>query len=323
MDEMNNRQFQQNDHPADVNAGQTNMVGTPKEQTKSKLNLTAIIIAAIVAVTVIAVALILVLGNKGGDNDSDDTIGSSDGENKLKNPLKYSKGLDYEVNEDGVTCTITGIGECRDIKVIIPDEIDGYKVTSIGGCAFYMCESLKSITIPNSITSIEDLAFSGCTSLTSMTIPDSVTSIGWGAFYYCTSLENIYVDENNPYFSSIDGNLYSKDGKTLLKCAAGKKQTSFTISNSVTSIGECAFSHCNSLKSITIPSSVTSIGDHAFAWCTSLQSIVIPQNVKSIDEDAFLRCDSLTIYCEVESNPDNWSCNWNSCDCPGVWGYKG
>ena len=57
-------------------------------------------------------------------------------------------------------------------------------VTSIGGCAFYSCTRLTSITIPNSVTSIEG-AFVNCSGLTSITIPNSVTSVGNYAFYGC------------------------------------------------------------------------------------------------------------------------------------------
>ena len=146
----------------------------------------------------------------------------------------------------------------------------GDSVTSIGSSAFSGCTSLTSITIPNSVTSIGGSAFSGCTSLTSVVIGDSVTSIGPRAFSSCTSLTSILVDENNANYKSIDGNLYSKDGKILMRYAPGKKDTVFTIPNSVTSIGDYAFENCDSLTSVVIGNSVTSIGNEAFYNCTSL-----------------------------------------------------
>ena len=133
-----------------------------------------------------------------------------------------------------------------------------YRVTSIGDYTFYYCESLTSVTIPNSVTSIGWYAFKGCSSLTSITIPNSVKSIGYAAFLSCESL------------------------------------TSVTIPNSVTSIGHTAFLGCESLTSVTIPNSVTSIGEGAFGGCTSLTSITIPNSLKSIGEGAFLKCSSLT-----------------------------
>ena len=110
-------------------------------------------------------------------------------------------------------------------------------VTSIGGCAFFYCTGLTSVTIPDSVTSIEGGAFSDCTGLTSVTIPNGVTSIGHDAFSGCTRL------------------------------------TSVTIPDSVTSIGEHAFSSCTRLTGITIPDSVTSIGSYAFSDCSNLTSV--------------------------------------------------
>ena len=193
----------------------------------------------------------------------------------------------------------------------------GNSVTSIGNFAFSDCTSLTSVTIGNSVTNIGNSAFSGCTSLTDIAIPDSVTSIGYGVFSYCTSLTSIIVDENNTAYKSIDGNLYTKDGKTLIQYATGKTDESFsipaevdtvgdeafygctsltsvTIGNSVTSIGECAFSDCTSLTSVTIPDSITSIGEQAFRDCTSLTSVTIPDSVTSIGDRAFSDCTSLT-----------------------------
>ena len=174
-------------------------------------------------------------------------------------------------------------------ELIIPDG-----VTSIGDYAFEGCTSLTSIMIPDSVTSIGDYAFEGCTSLTSIMIPDSVTSIGYVAFFDCTGLTSITVDEDNTSYQSIDGNLYSKDGRTLIHYAIGKKNTSFTIPDRVKSIGEWAFRDCTGLTSIVIPDSVTSIGWYAFGDCTGLTSIVIPDSVASIGFGAFYNCTGLT-----------------------------
>ena len=187
-------------------------------------------------------------------------------------------------------------------------------VTSIGNYAFYKCSSLTSVTIPNSVTSIGDEAFYYCSSLTSVTIPDSVTSIGDGPFARCYKLTEIQVSAGNTHFKSVDGILFSADGKTLIRVPGGLTEytipdgvtsigssafcyydslTSVTIPDSVTSIGDRAFLHCHSLTWVTIPNSVTSIGDFVFSHCWSLTSVTIPNSVTSIGDSAFSHCTSL------------------------------
>ena len=139
-----------------------------------------------------------------------------------------------------------------------------------------------------------DRAFANRTSLTSVTIPDSVISIGSYAFYSCDSLKSITVDENNHNYESIDGNLYTKGGKTLVRYAIGKADTSFVIPDSVTSIGDDAFYKCTSLTNITIPDSVTSIGSRAFYNCYRLSSVIIPDSVTGIGSGAFEYCFGLS-----------------------------
>ena len=182
-------------------------------------------------------------------------------------------------------------GYCESLtSVTIPDS-----VTSIGSCAFYDCTGLTSITIPDSVTSIGNGAFYNCTGLTSVTIPDSVTSIGDEAFNNCTRLTSITVKEGNPKYSSDEyGVLFNKDKTLLIQYPIGNKRTSYTIPDSVTSIGDWAFAQCTGLTSVTIGNSVTSIGEAAFWLCTSLTSVTIGNSVTSIGSSAFSMCVSLT-----------------------------
>ena len=138
-----------------------------------------------------------------------------------------------------------------------------------------------------------DRAFRGCSSLQEINIPSSVTSIGDRAFEWCIGLKTINVSISNTKYQSIEGVLYSKDLKTLIRYPEGIKQNSFNIPNSVTSIGNEAFEWCTGLQEINIPNSVTSIGNGAFSSCSSLQQIKIPNSVTSIGNEAFSWCSSL------------------------------
>jgi len=137
-------------------------------------------------------------------------------------------------------------------------------VTSIGSYAFCGCSGLTGVTIPNSVTGIEDWAFYDCSGLTSVTIPNSVTIIGEGAFLECSGLTEIKVEKDNPNYCSLDGVVFNKTKTTLVLYPSGK-QGFYTIPNSVTRIGEMAFSSCKGLTSITCKANVPpTCGSSAF-----------------------------------------------------------
>ena len=209
----------------------------------------------------------------------------------------------YSLKFINISDNLTTIGNgafsgCQSLTSIdIPD-----KVTTIGSDVFSSCSSLSSVVLGKSVTNIGNGAFSSCYSLESLFIGDSVTTIGYSAFSNCGQLANIYISENNQSFKDIDGNVYSKDGKTLIRYAIGKKDNTFFIPECVTDISAEAFSFSSWLTSIVIPDNVISISEEAFLYCDSLQSVVIGVGVTSIASNAFEYCSSLTTITVSDEN---------------------
>ena len=170
-------------------------------------------------------------------------------------------------------------------QLVIPEAIDGVKITNIDSRAFQKSQTvfnekdnlryigskdnpylflvgasknLATYGIDSGCKYIGYQAFYECSNLANITIPNSVTTIGEYAFYKCSGL------------------------------------TSVMIPDSVTSIGVSAFENCSNLTSVTIPNSVTSIGDYAFSCCSGLTSVTIPNSVTSIGDWAFEYCRALT-----------------------------
>ena len=199
--------------------------------------------------------------------------------------------------------------ECLSPNFIYEDDVlfnkDKSKIIS------FRNQAVKSYIIPNSVTSIGEWAFEGCSSLTDIVIPDSVTSIGESVFSGCSSLEYISLPKSviclngNPFFNwngkleCLSPNLIYEDdvlfNKDKSKIISFRNQAviSYIIPDSVTSIGDRAFSGCSFLFGIVIPNSVTSIGDRTFCGCSFLTEVDIPDSVTSIGNGAFYDCNSL------------------------------
>ena len=159
--------------------------------------------------------------------------------------------------------------------------------------AFSGATKLTSIDIPDSITMIGSLAFENCERLTNIKIPSGVVSIANDAFKGCSALTNISVAKNNPTYYSLDGNLYTKEDNVLMCYVGGKEETSFTIPDGVTKIGDAAFSDCDNLTSVSIPNSVTMIGASVFSDCDNLTSVILPNGMIRVGWSAYRYCDNL------------------------------
>ncbi len=210
--------------------------------------------------------------------------------------------------------TVTGIGSyiLRDMDFVqsieIPDSVTyigsfvfenckslvsvslGSGLKTIHNSAFQDCVSLKNLVIPDSVKQIWKYAFKGCKSLIEVSIPENVTFIEEGVFSECSSLSTVNVSEANQEYISEDGILFNRE-KTLIKLyPAGKSGSSYTIPDSVTSVGGGTFYGCQSLENIIIPEGVKKIEDNAFKNCTSLKNIVLPESVTKIGDNTFENC---------------------------------
>ena len=207
--------------------------------------------------------------------------------------------LNYSVNSDGTTVTVTGHvdGTSATGQLEIPETVTYeetvYSVTEIGSWAFGNCRGFSgTLTIPTSVTMIGSSAFSGCSGFNGdLVIPSSITNLGSSAFSGC-SFEEVYfnainvITASNFYgiFHGCSGHLnLSEDFVQIpdyMFYGAGFTGT-LVIPNSVTSIGNSAFSGCSGFTGdLIIPNTMTTIGSNAFGGCSGFTgSLVIPNSV--------------------------------------------
>jgi uncharacterized repeat protein (TIGR02543 family) len=166
--------------------------------------------------------------------------------------------------------------ECNHIKEIILPE----GLLSIGNHAFSECLGLLSISLPSTVESIDVSAFRGCR-FTSITLPENLTSLGGGVFDGCDRLTSINIPEK---VTRIPYGLF-RNCKAL---------TTVTMSDNVTDIGMHAFDNCEKLQNFTFPSKLKTIEMNAFFYCPKLPHINLPESVISVGEWAFAYCSAAT-----------------------------
>lgn len=208
-------------------------------------------------------------------------------------------GLEYYYSEENQGIIISGYDN-ENHELIIPEKIDGKLVVGIGLRAFYNCDNLYKVRIPDTVTFIEGAAFDKCYNLTEIKIPNSVTTIEGSAFYDCINLKSVYLPNS----------ITSIGKSTFAYCY---KLSEITIPDSVKTIGREAFYSCSSLSEINIPNSVTYIGSDAFGF-SGLKTVTIPDSVTNINH-VFNYCHSLV---EVNISDSVTNMYQSFCDCENL-----
>lgn len=207
-----------------------------------------------------------------------------------------------------IPSSVTSIGNsafeyCKGLKeIIIPGSVkilDNYVflgctgltsvtlsngLTTIGNRAFNECNALAAITLPNGLKTIGSNAFSNCKNLQRVDIPETVARIGDNSFYMCYNLTAVNVNENNKWYKSIDGVLFTKNADTLLVYPPAKASIYYNIPSSVTHINSFAFHGSKALKQVVIPNSVSSLGNSIFGSCDNLTELVVPDHPIKLDK---------------------------------------
>ena len=156
-----------------------------------------------------------------------------------------------------------------------------YTVTAVGRGAFYRCEHLTSVSLPNTVTMLDYAAFAN-SSLTSLSIPQSVTTLGEFCFQNCSSLVSI----------NLPNGITSIPRQCFTSCSSLQ---SITIPGSAKVIYYYAFYNCTALENLTIQNGVEGIMYAAFASC-AFQTVTIPASVTTIEEHAFDHCTSVSAF---------------------------
>ncbi len=178
---------------------------------------------------------------------------------------------------------------CKILKhVVLPN-----KLANIGHFAFADCDSLSDVRFPQSLNNIGDYAFYGCKGWANVNIPSDLMTIGYLALAKCR-IYNIDADPNNPNFTSVNGILYNKTGKIIIRANTQLNGT-FIVPGTIRAIDNGAFSDCKKLKKITIPRTVKFIGASAFQDCENLD-VTIENSAAYIEfsGDPFIGCKSWT-----------------------------
>lgn len=202
-------------------------------------------------------------------------------------------GFEYEIKDGTVTITAY-TGEAT--EVIIPADINGNTVTTIGERAFYSNDKITKVSIPDTVKVLENEAFYNCNILTEINLPKALEVIGEEVFCY-SDIETIEIPNDTLSVSKLGiDNVDFESERVRIRTGAFEKcdkLNTVTFAEGVTRIPDNLLAGCTAIETITIPDTVETIGKNAFSYCLSLKDVSIPESVTDIQEEAFSNCLSL------------------------------
>ncbi len=226
-------------------------------------------------------------------------------------PIPYINGdnLSFIVlNNDGIhrEVEVTSIFLGNDEDIFVPSEIEfkGVKYKVAGFNLAGVSQYTKNITIGEGVRYLRDTLSTEIMAALSINIPASVEYIRDPMIIGPTinALQEINVDDQNPYIKDIDGVLFSKDEKTLLRYPPLHKAEIYTIPDGTNSIFPEAFSGTQNTQQIIIPQNVNEIGIQAFEHMKSVEYIEIPSSIKKLPENVFYESNIKSIYVSAETS---------------------
>lgn len=199
-----------------------------------------------------------------------------------------SEKLHWKLVETNKTITITGCKNC--VNLVIPDEINGIPVTTIGAGAFSSNYSLSSVVLGKNIKEIYASAFYDCKNLKTVSFNDGLKTIGQYAFSL-TSLKNVKLPNG---LESIGSWAFAKS----------RKLQTIILNDDLENIGNNVFFDCSSLESLSIPDSVTWVASDVVRNCRNLKTLHIGKAARIVGPvaESCTRLENITVHPDNENH---------------------